>query len=154
MHRFLCKCMSIRNSWIESKHSFAEQGCLITTGHALNTASHLQWLLAAGVSDSTKLHLVLPTCWIVPVIMRMRTLPLDPARCGHQTFLSDCAVMSEGAKPFLTISNSAATVEHKASRELQIQGCWPAQTHASLLMPGEGQATRRQYVCNLSPNRS
>ena len=48
---------------------------------------------------------------------------LQLPRCAflHQTSLWECAVISEGAKPLLLTSNSAATDGNNDSRELQTQ---------------------------------
>ena len=46
----------------------------------------------------------------------------------HQTFWWDCAVISEGAKPFLSTSNSSASAGNRDSSELQTQAWCPAQT--------------------------
>ncbi len=60
-------------------------------------------------------------------------LQLPRLALRHHTFVFDQAVISEGAKPFMSTLNSAATDGNKDSRELQTQTCLPAQAGHPLL---------------------
>ena len=74
---------------------------------------------------------------LLPLSVRRFGLCLQLPRLSflHQTSLPDPAVISEGPKPLLSASNSAAMDGNKDAKELQMQACLQAQIGHPLPSP-------------------